>query len=65
MSDVSNQRPTQQYTTVDTKYQVAKQRQRIERALRNAGYHVKPSVHTYPPGRAAVLPRVIVVVNHD
>ena len=32
----------------------------IQRALTEVGYTVKSAVHTYPPGRAAVLPLVIV-----
>ena len=32
----------------------------IEHALRVFGYTVKSAVHTWPPGRAAVLPLVIV-----
>ena len=32
----------------------------IHHALRAIGYTVKSAVHNYPPGRAAVLPLVIV-----
>ena len=57
MSEAS-QRPTAQYTTGDLYIPVANCR--IERALKAAGYAVKSHIITYPPGRAAVLPRVIV-----
>ena len=33
---------------------------RIERALAAVGYTVKVGIVTYPPGQAAILPRVIV-----
>ena len=68
MPDVSNQRPSQQYITSHLSRQVVNRRnsQRhaaIERALTAIGYYVKPNVVTYPPGRAAVLPHVIVSMN--
>ena len=57
MSEASPQ-PTAHCTTGDLSRQVAGCR--IERALKAAGYAVKPHVHTYPPGQAAILPRCIV-----
>ena len=51
-------KPTAQYTICNLYIPVANCR--IERALKAAGYTVKPHVHTYQPGQAAILPRCIV-----
>ena len=56
-------KPTSQYTTGDLYIPVANRHKVIVHALATAGYTVKPHVHTYPPGQAAVLPRVIIATG--
>jgi len=52
-----------QYSILDPYIPVARHKV-IHHALRAIGYTVKSAVHTYPPGRAAVLSRVIVPLCH-
>ena len=51
---------SQHCITPDLSGQVMARHKVIEHALRAVGYTVKSAVHTWQPGRAAVLSRVIV-----
>jgi len=52
------------YITSHLSGQVMARHKVIHHALRAVGYTVKLAVHTWQPGRAAVLPLVIVPLCH-